>query len=56
MGISKDGSSDAVVVIAALPVPVRPVWDKILPGPKIHRIMKIVGGARKPEGRRHEHV
>lgn len=56
MGINKNRSSDTVVVIAALLVPVRPALDKGLPGPQIHRFITTIGGARKSGWRRHGHV
>jgi len=56
MGISKDGSSSAVAVIAALLMPVRPARDKILPGTQVHWLIATAGGARETGRRRHEHV
>lgn len=56
MGINKDGSCSAVVVIAASLMPVRPARNKNLPGSEIHRPIVTAGRVRKPVRGRHEHV
>lgn len=56
MGINKDETCGAVVVIAASLMPVRPARDKGLPGSQIDRPTAKAGGAQNPKGGRHEHV
>lgn len=56
MAISKDGSSSAVVVIAASLMPVRRARDKVLPSRQIHWLIATAGGPRESGRRRHEYV